>query len=213
MARRAICTGVWPAIRSAVSTPTCLPGTARLLHRRGTPGVEGAISILRRICSLRRRAILAVVVVQAWPHHHDRHRRRGIEVDRVWVEPSVSMSGHGRSSRSSGRGDRLHHLDPDSALAPVDEGAPTSRATSAGSAGGPRDAIDIGRGQRAAARTGRECRTVCRTGLRTSNNTSECQTTDYQTTASPGARCRALTSGLTGPGGEVNYGSFRELET
>ena len=66
-ARRAICGGVWPATIGSVCTFTCWPSTASCSIAAGRRVSSEAISTLRLPCSVRRRAILAVVVVLPEP--------------------------------------------------------------------------------------------------------------------------------------------------
>ncbi len=67
IARRAICTGDWPATIGSVSTPTCLPSTASCSIAAGRRVSSEAISTRRLPRSVRRLAILAVVVVLPEP--------------------------------------------------------------------------------------------------------------------------------------------------
>ena len=67
IARRAICTGDWPATIGSVSTPTCLPSTASCSIAAGRLVSSEAISTRRLPRSVRRLAIFAVVVVLPEP--------------------------------------------------------------------------------------------------------------------------------------------------
>ena len=67
MARRAICTADWPATIGSVSTPTCLPSTASCSIAAGRRVSREAMSTRRLSRSVRRLAILAVVVVLPEP--------------------------------------------------------------------------------------------------------------------------------------------------
>jgi hypothetical protein len=67
MARLAIWTGVWPATIGKVGTLTCSPSTASCSIAAGRRVSSEAISTLRLSRSVRRLAILAVVVVLPEP--------------------------------------------------------------------------------------------------------------------------------------------------
>ncbi len=160
MARRAICTGDCPATIGRVSTPTCLPSTASCSIAAGRLVSREAISVLRRICSLRRRAILAVVVVLPEPCSPTIMIGTGAGALRSIgsaVAPSVSMSWSWTiltiiwpgvtdfttstpTARSRTRStNSAHHVEGDIGL--------QQRAADL-----PRRRVDIGRGERAAAR-------------------------------------------------------------
>ena len=84
IARRAICTGDWPATIGSVSTPTCLPSTASCSIAAGRLRVErghqhaAAAAVGEALGDLRGRRGLARTLQ---PHHHDGHRRHGVEID------------------------------------------------------------------------------------------------------------------------------------
>src|SRR5215831_17682431 len=66
-ARWAICVGCWPATIGSVSTLTCCPSTTSCSIAAGRRTSSEAMSTLRRPCSTRRLASLAVVVVLPEP--------------------------------------------------------------------------------------------------------------------------------------------------
>ena len=131
-----------------------------LLHRRRTPGVEGGHQRLAPHLLVEAPRDLGGgggLAGALQPDHHDRHRRRGIEVDRIGggAERLDELVMDDLDDHLAG-GDRLHDLDADGAFAhPVDEGAHhvegdigfQQRAPDL-----PRRRVDIGRGERAAAR-------------------------------------------------------------
>ncbi len=169
-----------------------------------------AISVLRRITSLRRARDLGgggglARALQA--DHHDRDRGRGVEVDRVGggAERLDQLVVDDLDDHLTG-GDRLHHLDADRALAqPVHEFAHHVEGD-VGLEQGPADlarsGVDVGSGQRAAARQPVE-------------NAGQLVGQAFEHPNTDSARGRTALSGVGlrphGTGRRVKFGSFREL--
>ena len=160
MARRAICTGDLPGDDRQGIDADLLAEHRELLHRRRTAGVErGHQRLAPHLLAEAPRDLGGggglAGALQA--DHHDRHRRRGIEIDRIGggAERLDELVVDDLDDHLAGR-DRLHDLDADRAFAhPVDEGAHhverdvgfEQRAADLA-----RRRVDIGRGERAAAR-------------------------------------------------------------